>query len=147
MKLLIAGGCTYDEGQKQYQKQEYRLTLPTKGDIHHPYFQHSTHLESELHMRIFYLDVNGNAAGGQTIEAEVTASADFTLSGGTNKAGTYPAALAGITTIRPNVTDPTDSTLADGGRNGETFTITGTGFGTACAFHPRRVGTTTYLDL
>ena len=78
-------------------------------------------------------DVASGAAGGQAIDLEITSSADFTLSGGTAKAGTYPVALTGSTTVRPNVTDVTDSSLGDGGRNGETFTITGAGFGTACA--------------
>ncbi|MDP3057817.1 MAG: hypothetical protein Q8N37_04885 [bacterium] len=78
------------------------------------------------------IDAGANAVGGNTIEPQITAAADFTLSGGSTKAGTYPVALGGITTVRPNVTDATDSALADGGRNGETFTITGTGFGTVC---------------
>ncbi|MEK7091656.1 MAG: hypothetical protein AAB900_01580, partial [Patescibacteria group bacterium] len=78
-------------------------------------------------------NIASSTPGGQTIDLEITASADFTLSGGTTKAGTYPVALSGATAVRPNITDVTDSSLVDGGRNGETFTITGAGFGTSCA--------------
>ena len=77
-------------------------------------------------------DLALNAVGGQAIDFEITSASDFTLQNSTAKAGTYPVALSGSTTIRPTVSDVTDSSLADGGRNGETFTITGAGFGTAC---------------
>ncbi len=88
-------------------------------------------------------DIASSTVGGQTIDLEINSSADFTLSGGTTKSGTYPVQLTGTTTVRPNVTNPTDSPLGDGGRNGETFTITGTGFGTACGSISVQVGTLT----
>ncbi len=92
------------------------------------------------------LDVGSSAVGGNTIEPQITASADFTLSGGSTKAGTYPVQLSGSTTIRPVITSYTNSTESGlnysggcstcGARIGpistskqQTIVITGAGFG------------------
>ncbi|MEK7593363.1 MAG: hypothetical protein AAB464_01425, partial [Patescibacteria group bacterium] len=77
-------------------------------------------------------NVASSTSGGQTIDLEITASADFTLQNSTTKAGTYPVQLSGSTTIRPNVTSINYPVGSDGGRNGDTFAIYGAGFGAAC---------------
>src|SRR3989344_5660581 len=80
----------------------------------------------------FVSDVTSSAVGEQTIELQITnPSTDVAVSSCVND-DTVAKAITGTTTVRPNVTDATDSALGDGGKNGDTFTITGTGFGTAC---------------
>lgn len=66
--------------------------------------------------------------GGATVDFQIAAFGDVVSDA--TESGT--GSLVGTQTVRPNVTDATDSALVDGGRNGETFTITGTGFGIAC---------------
>ncbi|MBI5798904.1 MAG: hypothetical protein HZB10_03155, partial [Candidatus Yonathbacteria bacterium] len=66
--------------------------------------------------------------GGATVNFQIAASGDVVSDA--TESGT--GSLAGTQTVRPNVTNATDSALVDGGKNGDTFTITGTGFGTAC---------------
>mgnify|MGYP001612209220 FL=1 len=86
-------------------------------------------------------DVSSSAVGGQAIDLEITSSADFTLQNSTAKAGTYPVALSGSTTVRPNVTSityPITSPL-NGSRIGQSITINGAGFGTTCDGTSNRV--------
>ncbi len=77
-------------------------------------------------------DIADTVAGGLTADLQIT---NPSMDIATTVANSDAAAknITGLTAIRPNVTDATDSVLADGGRNGETFTITGAGFGTVCA--------------
>lgn len=86
-------------------------------------------------------------AGGQTIDFELNSSSDFTLQNGTTKTGSYPVALSGSTTVRPQITSYTNSTESGlnysggcstcGARIGpvassksQTVVISGYGFGT-----------------
>ena len=87
-------------------------------------------------------DIASSTVGGQTIDLEITSSADFILSGGTTKAGTYPVQITGSTAVRPNVTSISYPQSTDGGRNGNTFTINGAGFGTSCASISAQIQTT-----
>lgn len=82
-----------------------------------------------------FSNIDSSASGGKQIEMELSASGDFTLQNGTTKAGTYPVALPGTTTIRPNVTgytNNTEGTITDGAREGNSITINGSGLGGTC---------------
>ncbi|XOA42852.1 MAG: IPT/TIG domain-containing protein [Candidatus Nealsonbacteria bacterium] len=70
--------------------------------------------------------------GGQTVNFQIAVDADVGTTGTPNKTGA-PATLAGITSIRPDVTSIAYPQSPDGGRNGDTFTISGVGFATSCA--------------
>ncbi|XOB40392.1 MAG: IPT/TIG domain-containing protein [Candidatus Nealsonbacteria bacterium] len=69
--------------------------------------------------------------GGQTVNFQIAVDADVGTTGTPNKTGA-PATLAGITSIRPDVTSIAYPQSPDGGRNGDTFTISGVGFATSC---------------
>lgn len=69
--------------------------------------------------------------GGQTVNFQIAANGDVTTSGSSVKSGA-PATLVGSTTVLPNATGTTyGAGLGDGGRSGESITITGYGFGAA----------------
>ncbi len=70
--------------------------------------------------------------GGQTIDFEITnPSTDVSVTGAVNT-DTSAKLISGTTTIKPNATGVTyGSGLFDGGRSGETITISGYGFGSA----------------
>lgn len=83
----------------------------------------------------FVFNVDGSATGtkgGQTIDVEITnPSTDITIASGQNT-DTALKALSGTTTIKPNAISTTyGSGLSDGGRSGESITISGYGFGAA----------------
>ncbi len=96
-----------------------------------------------------YAKAGNYPTGGQTFEPQITAATDYTLSGGTTKAGTYPVVLAGSTTVKPVVisyTNSTDSALnysgacagcgaRIGGGSGfrQSLTLSGYGFGAPSA--------------
>lgn len=98
-----------------------------------------------VYLEIDLVNAGAYPSGGQTFDPEISGSADFTLSGGSNKAGTYPVAPTGATTVRPKVTGYTNSTESGlnwsaactgcGARIGtggfvQTVVISGFGFGT-----------------
>lgn len=79
--------------------------------------------------------VNGaaNPAGGETVNFQIAANADVVTVGAPTKTGS-PVTLAGTTTFRPNATSTTfGAGETDGGRSGESITISGFGFGVAPA--------------
>ena len=80
---------------------------------------------------VFDLD-GANTKGGQTIHFMIAnPAADIALGGGRNTAAAA-VDLAGVTTVIPKITATTfGSGLADGGRSGDSITISGYGFGTA----------------
>lgn len=75
-------------------------------------------------------DIAGTVAGGLTADLQIT-NPSIDISTTAANSDTAVKNIAGMTTVRSNVAGYASS-LADGGRNGETFTITGTGFGTVC---------------
>ncbi|MEK7657880.1 MAG: hypothetical protein AAB366_01655 [Patescibacteria group bacterium] len=68
--------------------------------------------------------------GGQTVDFQIAANADVTLSSGTATISGAPVSLAGTTAILPRLTSVTYGTgLSDGARSSEAITISGYGFG------------------
>ncbi len=86
----------------------------------------------------FYVQFNASSTapsypkGGQTVDFQIAANADVTLSSGTATNSGAPVTLAGTTTILPKLTSVTyGSGLSDGSRSSEAITISGYGFGVA----------------
>ncbi|MEK7593194.1 MAG: hypothetical protein AAB464_00525, partial [Patescibacteria group bacterium] len=67
--------------------------------------------------------------GGATVNWGIAAAGDVVSDGTESGSGT----LAGTQTVRPNVTSISYPQASDGGRNGDTFSVSGAGFGTVCA--------------
>ena len=71
-------------------------------------------------------------AGGQTIITEITNPSTDVVVSGANNSDTTAKDFASTTTIQPNATSTTwGAGLSDGGRSGESITVTGAGFGAA----------------
>ncbi len=70
--------------------------------------------------------------GGQTVDFQVAANADVTVSGSSVKSGA-PTSLSGVLTVLPDVATTTYPTAPDGGASNQTATLTGYGFGTVAA--------------
>ena len=85
----------------------------------------------------FYVRFNASSTttypkGGQTVNFQIAANADVTLSSGTATNSGAPVSMAGTTTFLPNVISTTyGSGLSDGARSSESITISGYGFGVA----------------
>lgn len=70
--------------------------------------------------------------GGQTINFQIAANGDVTLSSGSATISGAPVSMAGTTTILPKVSSVSyGSGLSDGARSSEAITISGYGFGVA----------------
>jgi hypothetical protein len=75
---------------------------------------------------------SSNTAGGQTIITEITNPSTDVVVSGANNSDTTAKNFASTTTIQPNATSTTwGAGLIDGGRSGESITVTGAGFGAA----------------
>ncbi len=84
-----------------------------------------------FYVRFDLLKSGTSPKGGQTVNFQIAADGDVGTSGAPTKTGA-PVSLAGTTTVLPNATGTTfGSGLADGGRSGESITISGFGFGVA----------------
>ncbi|MEN9558704.1 MAG: hypothetical protein RL141_1073 [Candidatus Parcubacteria bacterium] len=84
-----------------------------------------------FYVRFDLLKSGTSPKGGQTVNFQIAADSDVGTSGAPTKTGA-PVSLAGTTTVLPNATGTTfGSGLADGGRSGESITVSGFGFGVA----------------
>ncbi|MEK7635478.1 MAG: fibronectin type III domain-containing protein [Patescibacteria group bacterium] len=85
----------------------------------------------------FYVRFNASSTtsypkGGQTVNFQIAANGDVTLSSGSATITGAPVSMAGTTTILPKVSSVSyGAGLSDGARSSETITISGYGFGVA----------------